>query len=304
MTPPPSTPNDGNLGKASSGRRRSSGLIALLGVSPEAEHMLAMNDIKPEKTFFMALCLAVILGTGYTFPSMLGSATVESVTFSENPNKIWILVYQAFVIPAYYGGALLFLKHALPTHHISSREVLLVSAFGGLNLLLRVTTNLNLAVSIAFGFFFVLHCYFGDSTTTPTYAKRLPPVMYLLLTLTNFTIGLGRITSQEQLLRLGELIGGLAMFYVIFVVVYLLARDKPLDKKQNNNPLIRQNAHYYVLLFSGIGISGAILMIGLAGTHDFGTVAQSVYLQVMSILVLECARDFSLRASDTTRFAR
>jgi len=305
MTSPPSN-NENQIIKTSIGRRRSTGVIALLGVSPEAEHMLALNDIKPERIFFMALSLAVILGAGYTFPSILGSYAVESVTFSENHNKIWVLVYSAFGIPAWYGGALLFLKHAQPTQvHISSREILLVSAFGGLHLLLGVATNWHLTTSIYQGYFLFLHCYFGPSTTTPTYAKHLLPVMYLLPALAHLTMGLGRMTLQEQLYELGGLIFDLAMLYSIFVVSYLLARDKPLDKEQNeNNPLIRQNAHYFVLLFFGIGVAGTMLMLALALTHEFGAVAQSVVLQVSSIFMLECAQAFSLRAADTTRFAR
>jgi len=302
MTSPPSTPNDGDqVVKASSGRRRSSGVIALLGVSPEAEHMLALNDIKPERILFMALSLAVILGAGYTFPFILCNDGVGSVTFSENHNKIWVLVYYAFFIPAFFGGALLFLKHALPTKvHISSREILLVSAFGGLHLLLGVTTNWFLASSIAWGYYFLfLHCYFGPSTTTPTYAKRLLPVFYLLLTLLLFILGLGLMTWGLAVVGLPTLL------YSIFVPSYLLARDKPLDKEQNeNNPLIRQNAHYVVLLFYFIGVAGYILMFSLLATHEFGAVAQSVALQVSSIFILECAQAFSLRASDTTRFAR
>ena len=308
MTSPPSTPNDGDqVVKASSGRRRSSGVITLLGVSPEAEHMLALNDIKPERILFMALSLAVILGAGYTFPFILGSGGVDSITFSENHNKIWVLVYNAFSYPVWYGGALLFLKHALPTKvHIFCREILLVSAIGGLDLLLRVTTNkFFLASSITSGYSLFLHCYFGPSTTTPTYAKHLLPVMYLLPALAHLTMGLGRMTLQEQLYELGGLIFDLAMLYSIFVVSYLLARDKPLDKEQNeNNPLIRQNAHYVVLLFYFISSAGTIIMMSLLATHEFGAVAQSVALQVLSIFYLECAQAFSLRASDTTRFAR
>jgi len=283
------------------GRRAIIGVIALLGVSPEAEHMLALNDIKPERILFMALSLAVILGAGYTFPFILCNDGVGSVTFSENHNKIWVLVYYAFFIPAFFGGALLFLKHALPTKvHISSREILLVSAFGGLHLLLGVTTNWFLASSIAWGYYFLfLHCYFGPSTTTPTYAKRLLPVFYLLLTLLLFILGLGLMTWGLAVVGLPTLL------YSIFVPSYLLARDKPLDKEQNeNNPLIRQNAHYVVLLFYFIGVAGYILMFSLLATHEFGAVAQSVVLQVSSIFILECAQAFSLRASDTTRFAR
>ena len=127
MTSPPSN-NENQIIKTSIGRRRSTGVIALLGVSPEAEHMLALNDIKPERIFFMALSLAVILGAGYTFPSILGSYAVESVTFSENHNKIWVLVYSAFGIPAWYGGALLFLKHAQP--HLQQRNPPCISFWG------------------------------------------------------------------------------------------------------------------------------------------------------------------------------
>ena len=255
----------------------------------------------------MTLSLAVILGAGITFPSILGIPAVSTVTFSENPNKIWFLVYYiAFYLPAWYGGALLFLKHAQPTQvNISSREVLLVSALLGVHLLLMVTTNVYLAVSIAYGFFLFLHCYFGKSTTTPTYAKRLPPVFYLLSTLGMFTMGLGKITSQEQLYNLGVLIFALASLYFFIVLIYLLARDRPLDKEQNeNNPLIRQNAHYFVLLCWFIANGGGFMIAALERTHEFGAVTQSMVLQVLSILFLECAQSFSLRASDTTRFAR
>ncbi|GMI58634.1 hypothetical protein ScalyP_jg7772 [Parmales sp. scaly parma] len=44
-------------------------------------------------------------------------------------------------------------------------------------------------------------------------------------------------------------------------------------------------------------------MMSLEDPHEFGVVAQSVALQVSSILALEGAQAFSLRASDTTRFA-
>jgi len=46
------------------------------------------------------------------------------------------------------------------------------------------------------------------------------------------------------------------------------------------------------------------MMMSLEDPHEFGVVAQSVALQVSSILALEGAQAFSLRASDTTRFAR
>ena len=70
-------------------------------------------------------------------------------------------------------------------------------------------------------------------------------------------MGLGKITSQEQLYDLGELIGFLNFPYIIFVFIYLLARDKPLGKEQNESkPLIRQNAHYFVLLYNSISTTG------------------------------------------------
>ena len=160
---PPSTPNDGYQVVSLSwpkGDHRGDRLTR--SITRSGTHV-GVERHQTGEIFFMALSLAVILGTGYMFfCTMIKSHKITGTAFPQaraadpsphlqqqrNPPRIgfWGIRFP-------FGG-----------HH---------KEFGHNH-------------SIAFGFFLFLHCYFGPSTTTP---------------------------------------------YFIFVVIYLLARVKPLDKE-------------------------------------------------------------------------
>ena len=189
-------------------------------------------------------------------------------------------------------GPLAMARYVFPDHTHAPSELVGYTLFFGTRLAFS-----KQAVGIGALLNFFLHCTYGPKTNKPaTYAKWLMPPFYLV----GAVIYSGLVKGAALIIILSTL-----MLYAIFALSYILAADKPLDKSKRADYNMAEHfgdGYYFAFYLYFVGASGNALGVVLVVARSAGPVAQSLALQIMSILILALAQKVAIRSSDTTRF--
>ena len=204
------------------------------------------------------------------------------------------------------GGGYMFACFVFPDYNHTIKDKF---AYGTI-FLLRIAAHvawffyhdkyLWLTVAVATLLYFLMHFTYGPSTgNPPTFAKYIMPPFYFMFW------GASMLKPFVPSLGLNGFFASYA--YFIPATVVLIAADRPIakSKRKDNNGEdyeILGDGYYFALYFYMVIASGFALNVVLLLTSKYGTLVQSLSLQLLSVLILSITAKVSLRSSDHKRF--
>ncbi len=214
-------------------------------------------------------------------------------------SKSFTLYLSAASTTAHFAGSFIIASNVRPEHKHRPIEIayyimLAVCAF------VAFAFGIGVAPQIYTAMLYVInHWVYGSRSTQPaTYIKWLAPPLYMM-TLLFFAFTGGKFTVNAVTYALFVI----NFLYGIFIFVFVLSCDRPLEKNETSMVEIRNDGFYYTLyLYWTLG-AAVYIAAGLHISVSQGPIVQSLALQCTSVLLLVFSQRVSIRATDPTRFA-